>query len=40
MSLKPLISTGTKVWLDGVEPEIKSNRALGITGATSFRASD
>jgi len=36
MSLKSLISTGTKVWLDGVEPDqIKSNRALGITGATS-----
>ena len=36
MSLKSLISTGTKVWLDGVEPgQIKSNRALGITGATS-----
>src|SRR5215467_5187966 len=36
MSLKSLINTGTKVWLDGVEPEqIKSNRALGITGATS-----
>ena len=36
MSLKSLIDTGTKVWLDGVEPDqIKSNRALGITGATS-----
>ena len=36
MSLKSLIGTGTKVWLDGVEPDhIKSNRALGITGATS-----
>ena len=36
MSIKSLISTGTKVWLDGVEPgQIKSNRALGITGATS-----
>jgi transaldolase len=36
MSLKSLISTGTKVWLNGVEPgQIKSNRALGITGATS-----
>ena len=34
MSLKSLISTGTKVWLDGVEPDqIKTNRALGITGA-------
>jgi transaldolase len=36
MSLKSLIETGTKVWLDGVEPDqIRSNRALGITGATS-----
>jgi transaldolase len=36
MSLKSLIDTGTKVWLDGVAPDyIKSNRALGITGATS-----
>jgi transaldolase len=36
MSLKSLIDTGTKVWLDGVEPEqIRINRALGITGATS-----
>jgi transaldolase len=36
MSLKSLIETGTKVWLDGVEPDqIRSNRALGVTGATS-----
>jgi transaldolase len=36
MSLKSLIDTGTKVWLDGMEPgQIRSNRALGITGATS-----
>lgn len=36
MSLASLIATGTKVWLDGVEPdEIKTNRARGITGATS-----
>ena len=36
MSLASLIATGTKVWLDGVEPdEIKKNRAWGITGATS-----
>jgi transaldolase len=36
MSLSSLIATGTKVWLDGVEPDaIKRNRALGITGATS-----
>jgi transaldolase len=36
MSLASLIATGTKVWLDGVEPdEIQKNRAWGITGATS-----
>ena len=36
MSLQSLIASGTKVWLDGVEPnDVKKNRALGITGATS-----
>lgn len=36
MSLKSLIATGTKVWLDGVEPsDVKKNRARGISGATS-----
>lgn len=36
MSLTSLIATGTKVWLDGLEPdEIRRNRAWGITGATS-----
>jgi len=36
MSLASLIETGTKVWLDGVDPdEIRQNRAWGITGATS-----
>jgi transaldolase len=36
MSLTSLIATGTKVWLDGVEPaEIEQNLAWGITGATS-----
>lgn len=36
MSLASLIATGTKVWLDGVEPdEVEKNRAWGITGATS-----
>jgi transaldolase len=36
MSLASLIATGTKIWLDGVEPdEIEKNRAWGITGATS-----
>lgn len=36
MSLTSLIATGTKVWLDGVEPaDIKAQRAWGITGATS-----
>lgn len=36
MSLASLIRTGTKVWLDGVEPDdLRKNRAWGITGATS-----
>jgi transaldolase len=36
MPLASLMATGTKVWLDGVEPdEIEKNRAWGITGATS-----
>ena len=36
MALASLIATGTKVWLDGVEPnEIKKNRSWGITGTTS-----
>src|SRR5688572_25460358 len=36
MSLKQLISTGTKVWLDSIEPSlVKQNRAMGATGATS-----
>ncbi len=36
MSLKSLIATGTKLWLDSIEPElVRKNRALGATGATS-----
>lgn len=36
MSLKSLISTGTKLWLDSVDPElVVKNRAIGATGATS-----
>ncbi len=36
MSLQSLIATGTKVWLDSIDPElVKKNRALGATGATS-----
>ena len=36
MSIKSLVQSGTKVWLDSIDPElIKSNRALGATGATS-----
>ena len=36
MSLKSLIATGTKLWLDSIDPDlVKSNRALGATGATS-----
>jgi transaldolase len=34
--LKSLIATGTKLWLDSIDPDlVKSNRALGATGATS-----
>jgi transaldolase len=36
MSLSSLITTGTKVWLDGIDPdELAMSRAWGITGATS-----
>ncbi len=36
MSLKSLIGTGTKVWLDSVDPDlVVKNRAAGATGATS-----
>lgn len=36
LSLKSLIATGTKLWLDSIDPElVKKNRALGATGATS-----
>src|ERR1051325_2654957 len=36
MSVSSLINSGTKVWLDGVDPqEIQVNRAWGISGATS-----
>jgi transaldolase len=36
MSLKSLIATGTKVWLDSIDPElVRKNFASGATGATS-----
>ena len=36
MSLRSLIATGTKVWLDSIDPELVAKyRALGATGATS-----
>jgi transaldolase len=36
MSLKSLIATGTKLWLDSIDPElIRKNFAMGATGATS-----
>src|SRR4051812_22139249 len=36
MSLKSLIESGTKLWLDSIDPElIRKNRAAGATGATS-----
>ena len=34
--LKSLVASGTKLWLDSIDPElVVSNRALGATGATS-----
>src|SRR5205085_3037745 len=34
--LQSLIACGTKLWLDSIDPDlVKSNRALGATGATS-----
>jgi transaldolase len=34
--LRTLIDSGTKLWLDSVDPElVKANRAIGATGATS-----
>src|SRR2546421_8013670 len=34
--LQSLIASGTKLWLDGVDPDLVArNRALGATGATS-----
>src|SRR5438093_90118 len=36
MSLKSLIATGTKLWLDSIDPDlVRSNRKMGATGATS-----
>ncbi len=35
-SLQSLIASGTKLWLDSVDPElVRENRAWGVTGATS-----
>jgi len=35
-SLKSIIASGTKLWLDSIDPDlVKKNRALGATGATS-----
>jgi transaldolase len=35
-SLKSLIESGTKLWLDSIDPDlVRENRALGATGATS-----
>ena len=34
--IESLLSTGTKLWLDSIDPDlVRSNRALGATGATS-----
>src|SRR5688572_16239563 len=36
MSLKSLIASGTKLWLDSIDPDlVRKNRAMGATGATS-----
>ena len=36
MSLQSLIATGTKLWLDSIDPDlVTKNRALGASGATS-----
>ncbi len=36
MSLKSLIASGTKIWLDSIDPPlVEKNRAMGATGATS-----
>jgi transaldolase len=36
MSLKSLIASGTKLWLDSIDPDlVQKNAALGATGATS-----
>ena len=36
MSLKSLVASGTKVWLDSIDPPlVKKNRAAGASGATS-----
>ena len=36
MSLRSLIASGTKLWLDSIDPElVEKNHALGATGATS-----
>jgi transaldolase len=35
-SIQSLLATGTKLWLDSIDPElVRSNRAAGATGATS-----
>ena len=36
MSLKSLIASGTKLWLDSIDPDlVRKNHAAGATGATS-----
>jgi transaldolase len=35
-SIESLLATGTKLWLDSIDPDlVRSNRAMGATGATS-----
>ena len=36
MSLRSLISTGSKIWLDSIDPDaVQKNAELGVSGATS-----
>ena len=40
MSLRSLIATGTKLWLDSIDPDlVKKNRALGVPARRPTRSS-
>ena len=39
-SIESLLATGTKLWLDSIDPDlVRTNRAAGATGATPTRSS-